>query len=81
MAQETRRVQGWDGEVPWTWDGVRLSVLIDIRHELRKLNSVMQCRNVALGFRALAGIARRDEKAFKRRVEAAVQKRLKRAAR
>jgi hypothetical protein len=65
---------------PNTWDHVPLQVLMDIRDELQALNHVMQCSNVARGFQALAKIARRDERAFKRRVEHAVAKRIKRAA-
>lgn len=65
---------------PNTWDHVPLQVLMDIRDELQRLNNVMQCSNVARGFQALAKIARRDEKAFKRRVEHAVAKRVKRAS-
>lgn len=64
---------------PNTWDNVPLQVLMDIREELQALNRVMQCSNVAVGFKALAKIALRDEKAFKRRVEHAVAKRIKRA--
>lgn len=67
------------GELPYTFEGLRLAALMEIRAELQKLNSVMQCRNVAKGFSALAKIARRDEQAFKRRVEHAVAKRLKRS--
>ena len=58
----------------------RLAVLMDIRFELQELNRVMRCRNVAVGFKALAKIARRDEKAFERRVAAAARKRANRAA-
>lgn len=56
----------------------QLSVLMDIRDELQLLNRVMQCSNVARGFSALSKIAARDEQAFKRRVEAAARKRVKR---
>lgn len=79
MSDEQRRVKNWDGPVPWTYDGLRLAVLVEIRDELTALNRVMQCSNVARGFQALAKIARRDERAFKRRVDNAVAKRLKRA--
>lgn len=58
-----------------------LAVLMDIREELQRLNRVMLCSNVAQGFRALAKIASRDERAFKRRVENAVAKRVKRSGR
>ena len=78
MAETLKRVKGWDGEVPWTYDGLRLAVLVEIRDELIRLNNVMQCRNVSKGFQALAKIASRDEEAFKRRVEHAVAKRIKR---
>lgn len=66
-------------ELPNQWPYAHIRVLQDIRDELRQLNRVMQCPNVAKGFRALAKIAARDEKAFKRRVEHAVAKRIKRA--
>lgn len=39
-----------------------LAVLQDIRDELRELNGVMQCHNVADGFRALQRIDRRLER-------------------
>jgi len=74
---ETRRVKNWDGAVPWTYEGVRLAVLVEIRDELKALNSLMRCRNVAAGFRALARIARLNEQTFRRRVDRAVRKRLK----
>jgi len=51
---------------------------MDLRDELRTLNRIMQCANVAKGFRALAKIAARDEAAFKRRVKAAAKKRVAR---
>lgn len=63
---------------PNEWQYVNLQVLMDIRDELKRLNNVMQCSNIARGFQALAKIARRNEKLFKRRVEHAVAKRLKR---
>lgn len=61
---------------PNTWEHVHLQVLMDIRDELQALNRVMLCSNVAKGFRALAKIASRDEKAFRHRVDGAVRKRL-----
>jgi hypothetical protein len=79
MAEMTRQ-KGKTWYPPNTWEHVNLQVLMDIRDELQALNQIMQCRNVAMGFRALAKIAQRDEKAFKRRVEHAVAKRVKRAA-
>lgn len=66
MTTELKRVKGWDGPVPWTYEGLRLAVLVEIRDELKALNRVMQCRNVARGFSALTRIAKRDESAFKR---------------
>jgi hypothetical protein len=68
----------WNGELAYTYDGLQLAALMAIRDELVKLNNIMQCQNVAKGFQALAKIAIRDEKAFKRRVDGAVAKRLKR---
>ena len=64
---------------PNEWQYVNLQILMDIRDELKALNRVMQCSNVSHGFRALAKIANRDERAFKRRVAGAVAKRLKRS--
>lgn len=58
---------------------VNRCIMMDIRAELVRLNAVMQCPNVAAGFRALAHVAR-DEKAFKRRVAAAVRRELKKRA-
>lgn len=69
----------WASEAANEWRFVHLTILQDIRDELQALNRVMQCSNVARGFKALATIARRDERAFKRRVDNAVAKRLKRA--
>ena len=68
----------WNGTFPFTYEGLQLAMLAQIRDELKALNRVMQCSNVARGFRALAKIAARDERAFKRRVENAVAKRVKR---
>jgi hypothetical protein len=68
----------WDGSSPYTYERLDLAVLMSIRDELQKLNGVMQCRNVARGFSALGKMASRDERAFKRRVAAAVKKRLQR---
>jgi hypothetical protein len=69
----------WDGKLDFTYEKLTLAALMAIRDELRSLNNVMQCSNVSKGFRALAKIAARDEKAFKRRVEHAVAKRVKRS--
>lgn len=68
----------WAWEAPNEWQHVNLCILQDIRDELQALNRVMQCSNVARGFQALSKMASRDEKAFKRRVDAAVKKRLAR---
>jgi hypothetical protein len=62
----------------WGWEDVKVAVLMDIRDELQTLNSIMRCSNVSSGFRALGKMAQRDERAFKRRVESAVLKRLER---
>jgi hypothetical protein len=70
----------WNGTVEYTYPGLKLAALMSIREELQKLNGVMQCRNVARGFAALGRMATRDERTFKRRVEAAVKKRLQRKA-
>lgn len=70
----------WASEAPNQWQYAKLTILQDIRDELQALNRVMQCSNVARGFQALSKMARRDETAFKRRVEHAVAKRVKRAA-
>jgi hypothetical protein len=48
------------------------ALLMDIRTELQKLNRVMQCPNVAAGFRALIEMNRRDKAAFNARVKRAV---------
>lgn len=67
------------GNADATFEGAQLAVLMDIRDELKRLNLVMYCPNVTTGFRALAGIAKRDEVTFRRRVSSAVRKRMKRA--
>lgn len=79
MSDELVWLKNWNGKVPNTYEGLRVAVLVEIREELRKLNTVMQCSNVSAGFRALAKMAARDERAFKRRVDNAVAKRIKRA--
>jgi hypothetical protein len=79
MKHYKNALQSWDGRLEYTYEQLQLAALMAIRDELQALNRVMQCSNVAKGFRALAKIAARDEKAFKRRVEHAVAKRLKRA--
>ena len=76
-----RALDTWNGNLEYTYAHLPLAALMAIRDELVKLNNVMQCRNVSRGFTALAKIARRDEKAFKRRVEHAVAKRVKRSNR
>jgi len=63
---------------PNEWAYVNLQILMDIRDELKALNRVMQCKNVAQGFGALTKIANRDERTFKRRVADAAAKRVKR---
>ena len=72
-------LNGWNGEVENTYDHMKLAALMAILQELKRLNGVMQCSNVSKGFRALAKIAARDERAFKRRVEHAAAKRIKRS--
>ena len=59
-------------------EAAQLAVLMDIRAELQALSRVMQCQNVWRGFKALAKIASRDERTFKRRVYNAVRKRIAR---
>lgn len=64
----------------YSYAAAQLAVLMDLRDELKKLNTVMQCPNVAAGFRAmqrLNEIARRDDKNFKRRVRRAVNRKLR----
>lgn len=63
---------GWYGN-----EQVSHALLMDIRAELRKLNSVMQCPNVGAGFRAMVAMNLRDEKKFKQRVARAVKRELK----
>jgi hypothetical protein len=53
-------------DVEWTlpdkldnWTQVNTAVLMDIRDELKKLNSLMHCSNVIGGFRALQRLDRR----------------------
>lgn len=60
-----------------TYEGAHLAVLMDIRDELKKLNGVMACPNVARGFIALVEMNRRDEINFKARVTRAVARKLK----
>ena len=71
-------LRAWDGQVAFTYDGLQLAVLWSIRNELKKLNFILGCPNVAAGFRALQRIAKQDEAAFKRRVAKATEKRIQR---
>lgn len=80
MTAPMRRQKDLVWAPPNEWSYVHLQLLMDIRDELQALNRIMQCSNVSRGFQALAKIARTDEKVFKRRVEHAVAKRVKRAA-
>jgi len=73
-------INAWNGELPYEYAHLPLAVMMSIREELQKLNRTLGCPNVARGFKALQRIARQDEAAFKRRVEAAVRKRAKRQA-
>lgn len=77
MSKNRHKNRDWS-DAPNSWEKADLRVLMDIRDELQALNRLMQCTNVAVGFRALAKIAMRDEKSFKRRVDNAVAKRIKR---
>ena len=79
MALGRNKNRDWTDIAPNHWDRVPIAILQDIRDELQVLNRIMQCSNVSHGFRALAKIASRDERAFKRRVAGAVAKRLKRS--
>ena len=80
-----KTVQNIDWNVWETDDGkympdqVQRAILMDIREELNRLNKVMQCPNVAAGFRALAAIAR-DEKRFQQAVRRAIRRELKKRA-
>jgi hypothetical protein len=74
----SRALDDWNGYLENTYEHLRLAALMSILDELKKLNNVMQCRNVAKGFRALVDIAKQNDTSFKRRVENATRKRLKR---
>lgn len=67
-------------EVPFTWDGLQLAVLLQIAEELQTLNSIMRCQNVQIGFRALTKIAELNEKQLQKRVDDAARKRVGRKA-
>jgi hypothetical protein len=71
----------WSKEVEFTYPGLHLAATLAILDELRTLNEVFRCPNVQKGFRALQTLAKHNEIAFKRRVEAAARKRSARAAR
>lgn len=45
-----------------TWDQLNAAILMDIRDELQRLNSLMHCSNVVDGFRALQQINKRMAK-------------------
>ena len=67
-----------DQRSAYNCEEANLAVLMDIRDELQALNKTLLCRNVTVGFKALHTIAMRDEREFKRRVEAAARKRASR---
>ena len=67
-------IASWNGLIDFSYEHLPLAYLAAIHDELLKLNRTLGCRNVARGFTALQRIARLDELAFKRRVEAAVKK-------
>lgn len=70
----------WQLPTANSWENTNAALLMDIRDELQTLNRIMRCPHVQIGFRALAKIAKANDAAFKRRVEAAVRKRAKRRA-
>ena len=59
-------------------EGVNRAILLDIRAELKRLNAIFSCPKVQHGFGALRQIAKLDELAFKRRVQNAGRKRMRR---
>lgn len=73
-----QRNRDWASDAPDEWQYVHLNILQDIRDELQALNRLLRCHNVRVGFSALEKIARRDNNLFKRRVEQATAKRIKR---
>ncbi len=75
-----RAISDWDKCVNFDFDGVKAALLMGIYHELRQLNSVFGCTNVQRGFAGLRRIAKAQDIEFKRRVDAAVKKRLARKA-
>lgn len=64
-----------DGRIE-TWEQAQIAILMDLRDELQRLNAVFAYQKVQQGFAALRQLARLNEAAFKRRVDAAVRKRL-----
>ena len=68
----------WADGAPISWDYANLAILQDIRDELQRLNGLLHCYSVVNGFRALSRIAKQSEAVFKRRVDAAVRKRVAR---
>lgn len=60
QANKVWRVTESDGSI--TWNGVKLAVLMDIRDELRRLNSLLSCANFTGISHTLKQIAQQTKK-------------------
>lgn len=59
---DTGRYKDWKGTVHYTYPGLTLAVLMDIRDELQQLNAVLNCRNFLAIPHTLKTIARNTRK-------------------
>jgi hypothetical protein len=63
MAETRHKDADWNlGEKP-TWDGAQLAVLMDLRDEIKRLNSLLYCPNFIAIPRILREIRRNTTKA------------------
>ena len=50
----------------WTWDQIKVSLLMDLRDDLQELNRLLRCGNVAKMFRDLTAIRQNTNRRKKR---------------
>lgn len=66
MKHYNRAIQDWDGQVRFTYEGLQIAVLCQMRDELKRLNSLLHCHN-ALEIPALLRAIKRNTAKKKRR--------------
>lgn len=70
----------WDRRVPYTWDGLKLAVLLDIRDHLRSISTLLHCERFLAVPAHLAAIHRNTERVKKRTARKAKKASSKRGA-